>query len=94
MHEAATAVAPARDAVHPNAPFQAQSPARHVCNGPDRSGSGASVLHPTYDFDGVWENLAAGLEERASYHARLRYLIFAHRTGGRVNHMRLEQRDP
>jgi len=58
------------------------------------SGSGASVLRSTYDFDGVWENRAAGLEEPALYHARLRHLIFVHRPGGRVDPTRLEERDP
>ena len=58
------------------------------------SGSGALVLRSTYDFDGVWENRAAGLEEPALYHARLRHLIFVHRPGGRVDPTRLEERDP
>ena len=38
-----------------------------ACNGLDRSGSSVSVLRSTYDLDGVWENLAAGLEKPALY---------------------------
>lgn len=65
-----------------------------TCKGIDPSGSRASVLRPTCDFDGApWENLATGLEERAFCHARPRHLILVHRPGGRVDPRPLEERD-